>query len=164
MSPVDGHLWDTLYFKSTCDLSLQTNIVFSIVFSVRAAGTVDVKLARRAAAATQLATAAPSASTRTGRSTTTSADRPSRPSSSRPASSREGSPAQRPPLLSAPPPALRAAGPGVRRQRHLLLPLAHPPPAPPHPLPWTAHHANRLMLWGWRLRPVGSRAPPPVAP
>lgn len=102
------------------------------------------KPVRRAAAATQRATAAPSASIRTGRSTIMSVVRRSRPSSSRPANSREASQGQRPLLPSAPLPAPRAAELGVRRLPRLLLPLAPPPPAPHPPLPWMAHRAKRL--------------------
>lgn len=112
---------------------------------MRAAGTVDEKPVRHAAAATRLATVALSVSTRTGRSTITSADRPSRPSSSsRPASSKQGSRVQRPLPPLAPQPALPAAVPAAQSPPHRLPPPAHPPPAPRHPPPWTAHRANTL--------------------
>lgn len=114
--------------------------------SVRAAGTVDARPVRHAAAATQHATVAPSASIRTGRSTTTSAVRLCRPSNSRPASSREAFRGQKPLLPSAPLPAPQAAALEVRPPPRLLLPLAHPPPAPRPPPPLTAHRAKRLTV------------------
>lgn len=102
------------------------------------------KPVRRAAAATRRAIVAPSASIRTGRSTTMSVVRPSRrSSSSKPASSRAASQVQRPLLLLALP-VLRAAELGVRLPLRLLLPLAPLPPAPRPPLPWMAHRAKRL--------------------
>lgn len=134
----------------------------------RAAGIAGGKPVRRAAAATRRATAAPSASIRTGRSTIMSAVKPSRPSSSssKPASSREASPGQRPPPPSAPPPAPRAAEPGVRLPPRLLQPLAPPPPAPRPPLPWMAHRAKRLerRVEATKKASGGLTASPPPAP
>uniref|UniRef100_A0A8P0PI21 RUNX1 partner transcriptional co-repressor 1 n=2 Tax=Canis lupus familiaris TaxID=9615 RepID=A0A8P0PI21_CANLF len=87
---------------------------------VRVAGTAAAKLARRAAAVTRPGTVAHFASTRTGRSTTTSAARPCRPSSR----------GTRP--LSAPP-SRPTAGPAAPWTHHQQPPRGRPPRGPPLP-------------------------------
>lgn len=88
-------------------------------FAYRVAGTVAGKLVKPAVVATQHDTVARFASTRTGRSTTTSVDRPSKPSSKE--RHQQWAPQWRP-----------AAGPGAPSTPH-QQPLLGPPPQEPRP-------------------------------
>lgn len=110
----------------------------------RAAGTVDARPVRRAAAATQRATAAPSASTKTGRSTTTSVARVCRASPGAavflwapPPPAHPLHTQRAPPLVHSPCPARpavvgEAVSPGVLRRLAPAVPHAPPPQRPLH--------------------------------
>lgn len=108
------------YFIKLYCIFYQTVLIWDLAFSFRAAGTVAVKRVRPAVAATRPDTVAHFASTRTGRSTTTSVDRPCRPSS-------------RGTRLPSAPPSRPTVGLGAPWTHHQQPLRGRPPRGPPPP-------------------------------